>query len=236
MRSGQGSRARFVTVFPGRHRLEALGEVLGEPAQRGVEHQRATGGVAVLRVHVRRDLLQILHQADLELRERGQLIAKRRGGAFRCASRLPAGGGLAIDVIDEHRVERQLTLQVGADDSPDVAGQLRAKTRSLRRRRQDVPRLVERCDLMIIEDGRRERNRRRRADRTIQRGQRLVIARVSLVALVLQAPQDRLERLARMVGHQTPERPPAAAATGVMRPSSGLLADAYGRMGMRPAR
>ena len=79
---------------------------------------------------------------------------------------------------------------------------------------------------MIVETRLGPRNCGGRPERSIESGERRVIARVGVVALVLQAPQHHLERLGSVVGHQAPARPPAAAATGATRPSTGLLADA----------
>ena len=81
----------------------------------------------------------------------------------------------------------------------------------------------------------RRRKRDRCPDRPIKRGESVVVSRVGLVALVLEASQDRFKRFDR-IPHYPLTRLPAAAATGAIRPSAGLLAEAYGRMGMRPAR
>ena len=69
----------------------------------------------------------------------------------------------------------------------------------------------------------------------IDRGQRVVVSRVGLVALFFQASQHRLERFGVVIGHQAPVRLPAAAVAVAIRPSTGLLADANSRFGIRPA-
>src|SRR4029453_13054296 len=100
---------------------------------------------------------------------------------------------------------------------PDESWGSLPEARRLRRGRHDVPRVVQRGDLMVVERWRRMRNGGGVLDRPIDRGQRLVVARVRLIVLLFQASQYRLERFGSVIGHQAPVRPPAAAAA--IRPS-----------------
>ena len=71
----------------------------------------------------------------MELRERRPLCSRRRAVVlFRALVRAPRRGRLAIQMIDEPRVERELTLQIGRHRSPDEAGETATPACAVRRR------------------------------------------------------------------------------------------------------
>jgi len=98
---GEGSGAALVTMLACGHRLCVLGQILGEPAQRRVQHQRPPGAVAILRIHVCSHLLQVQHQPRLEFRDRRHVIPDRGNRRFRRLLGLALGVRGAIQVIDE---------------------------------------------------------------------------------------------------------------------------------------
>ena len=101
---------------------------------------------------------------------------------------------VAIDVIDEHGVERALFLQCRRDDPPDEGCEPPLETAAGRRRHEHVARLVQRRDLMFVVGRRRLDRHWRPHAYLIERGQRVVVPLVRLVALLLQPEQRGVER------------------------------------------
>ena len=84
--------------------------------------------VAIARVHVRRDLLQEDDEERLKSGQLGELLAKDRQ---RAVDRL-AGGLLnrhvAVEVIDERRVERLLLFEQRCDDAANAVDEALRQT------------------------------------------------------------------------------------------------------------
>ena len=116
-------------------------------------------------------------------------------------------------MVDQRRVEALLGADHRLDDVPDGAGETAAPARGRRPgRRQHVPRLVERRDLVLVGAGRRMGQRRQALHRLIQGGQRGVVAGVGGVTLGLEPGQIGGRDRPRDLAH----RPTT--------PSTGLLA------------
>ena len=101
VRGCQRVHAGAHSLFADRHRFPSFRDAVGQAAQRGVEHERPAGGVAILRVDVRGELLKVLDQARLEPCQRGELFSERVGGSFRCLLSLSRACRVAVDVIDQ---------------------------------------------------------------------------------------------------------------------------------------
>ncbi len=84
----------------------------------------------------------------MEFGKARELLAEPSRRQLGALMRVPRRGRLAIEVVDQPRVERGLLLQVGRDRAPDEAGEASAPAR-LRGGgvRRDVPRGIERRKL-----------------------------------------------------------------------------------------
>ena len=206
------------------HRLPALEDLVGQAGDGAVERDVAVADVAgeleVLGVDEAGELLEVDDQRRVE---RAQLAERVGGEAQGRLDRLAGGaidGDAAVDVIDQRRVEGLLALEGRRDHAPRQARDLALQpvAGDGRRLRHDPPALVERRDLRLV--GRRRRMRRlaHREQRGVDRGERLVVARVGVGARLGQhadgvvGRQRRREDARDLVGH----RP--------MTPVSGLLA------------
>ena len=123
MRGRQARHARREALLARHHRLPPLRRVLGERVHRGVDHQGAPGGVAILRVHVAGDLLQVDHQPRLEGEKIREMPAQHGDRGVDGALRLAVRGDVAVEMIDERGVERVLPLQRRRDDAPHERSQ-----------------------------------------------------------------------------------------------------------------
>ena len=140
-------------------------------------------------------------------------------------------GGRLVGIVSRGDVlraayERLLALQVGRDEAPDELGEARPKPAAAwraRARRHDLPALVERRHLLVVGSRRRRRWSGVGRQRAVQRGERVVVERVGFASLALPALDLRME--GDPLQHQRPTNP-----------STGLLALACMRRGMRPAR
>ena len=136
-------------------------------------------------------------------------------------------------MIDQQRIEGQLPLEVGRDDAPDEAGEPASEAGACGGAGRMFQASLSAATCVVdARSGRGERGGG--PQRAIERGQRLVVARVRLVAFLFEAAEHRLERLVR-IGHL------AAGATAgrdaeVTRPRLGCSARRSVRIGMRPAR
>src|SRR5207244_1748250 len=136
-----------------------------------------------------------------------------------------AGGllhrNVAVEVIDNRRIEGLLLLEQRRDGAPYALDE--ASAPAGRRRRRELPPCIDRRELLDIRRRRPLRNVGRNVlDRRVETGERLVVLAVGGRPLRLQALQ-----IVRTFRHAN-QRP--------TRPSTGLLAVAYSLRGMRPAR
>src|SRR5687767_6450086 len=130
-------------------------------------------------------------------------------------------------MVDQRGVESELPLEIRGDRSPNQTDEsLLTPGCRLRWGGNDVPRLVHFRRSLIVECERGIGQGDGRPQGSIDLRQSLVVARVRLVSFLLEPPNRLIERL-RRVAHRLPVP---------IRPSTGLLGDAYSFLGMRPAR
>src|SRR5687767_1982757 len=208
-------------MLPRLERFAVLRLAFGQLAHRGVEDEGAAGGFAVLGIDVRRELLEVHHQPRVKRIEGVEVRPERGSGLERVFVRGAAGVDVAIDVLDEDGVERELPLQVRSNGPPDHPDEPALEAPRRGRRRQDVPGVIQLCEMRVVERRVRRGDVRAPGQSLVDRRKRIVVAAVRVVALVLETPECRLQRLVHVVP---------------MRPCTGLLGDAYSRRGMRAAR
>ena len=131
----EGAGPRVGALVAHAQRFPPLVGIVGEPAQRRVEDERTAGRPAIARVDVRGHLLQVLNHSRMELGEARRFLAQPRCRFFRALLGVARGGGVAIEMIDDPRVEGRLLLQIGRDGSPDEAGETASPSRPCARER-----------------------------------------------------------------------------------------------------
>ncbi len=226
-------------------RLVALQDLVGQPAQPAGETARhlvepggavghvlggapsQAGELVVLGVDKRRHRLQVDDQRRLEPDRRFELRLDQVDGRVDGLRHRPLARDVAVDVVDDRRVEPLLRAERGLEHAPDEAGGAAAPSRQGRHDVEDLPRLVERRDLVLVGAGRRTRQVGHPLDGAVHRRQRGVVAGVGGLAVGLQLRQFlRRHRPRDVVVHQRPTMP-----------STGLLAVAYMLRGFgRPGR
>ncbi len=120
MRRVDGSHATVDARLARRHRFAAPHQVVGQRIDGGVVYRHETAGrETVLRVDVQRDLLQVPNEMRLKRGDGGRLRAQGLQQAALDDAGIPAGGDVAVEMVDQDRVERLLPLEYRGDQPPD---------------------------------------------------------------------------------------------------------------------
>ena len=101
VRGGDGGHPGVVPLLARDHRLPAFRQIVRDAVHRRIDDQRLSAGVAIFRVHVRRDLLQVPDQQRLKVHDRVRLFAERRDRRLDGPLRVAMSGGVAVETIDE---------------------------------------------------------------------------------------------------------------------------------------
>src|SRR4029078_12859067 len=117
-------------------------------------------------------------------RHRVESIAQRIDYPLSGTMALASDGGVAIDVIHEQGLEGELSLQVRTNHLPDEPGRPTPQPACFGRCRDDVPVIVERTDLVVVQRCRWWRDRCSGPQRAIDCGQRGVIPGIGIVAFL----------------------------------------------------
>ena len=164
-----------------------------EPGRQALSHQaqivaQLTDLAAVLRIHVHRDLLQILDEPAVKGGQRLQMGVEGRDDAGCGRSAEARARMIVVDVFDEYRVESLLALQNRPDQVPHERAQTAPPpgTQVDVRFGQEAPALVERMNLPVVEAGRRLGQCGPFRDGAVERGERVVVEAVGFLAQPLE--------------------------------------------------
>ena len=194
MSGGEGARAGIGALVAHAQRLPSLVHVLGEATQRRVEDHRASRRAAIAGVDVGGDLLQVQKRPRVEFRQPRELLPQPSRRFFRSLMRVARGRRVPIQVIDDAGVEGRLPLQIGSDGSPDETGETSSPSGLGRRRGgRDIPRAIDRRELGVVSDRVGRGPLPGLGHAAIERGQRVVVTPVGLVAFLVEALQRLFE-------------------------------------------
>jgi len=169
-------------------------------SQRDAVPELVAARAAIFRVHIDRDRLQVLDEQRLEVDQRVELPARDVEEALDRLLPFVLRRDIAVDVIDDLRVESSLRLERRTEQPPHEAAES-SFDRTIRRRRaigQDVPGHIERRHPVVVVSSRRRRKLGRLLDRVVDSRQRVIVQAVGFEALTLQ-PDDQIVK--RLFGH-----------------------------------